>query len=88
MDNANRIAKDSTSSTQLRHLANEIDRCDAAALEKERMLKGISILRVIAVHVTTREDHGQVCSYQDLMAITIRGEGKNADADLCHFYDE
>ena len=49
---------------------------------------GRSMLRIIAVHVTTREDHGQVCTYQDLMAVTIKGEGKAADADLCRFYDE
>ena len=43
---------------------------------------------IIAVHVNTREDHGQVYTYQDLVAITIKGDGKAADADLCHFYDE
>ena len=75
-------------SPQLRHLANEVGRRDAAALKKDEMLTGRSISRIIAVHVTTREDPGQVYTYQDSMAITILGEGKAADADLCRFYDE
>ena len=88
MGKASRISKDAKASLQLRHLANEVDRCDAAALKKDKILKGRSILRIIAVHVTTREDHGQVYTYKDPMAITIKGEGKAADADLYHLYDE
>eukprot|EP00959_Pyramimonas_sp_CCMP1952_P424978 8901422-Pyramimonas_sp.AAC.1 len=52
------------------------------------LLSGISILRIIQARVTTREDHGQVYTYEDLMAIQIKGEGKEADRDLYHFYDE
>ena len=88
MDKVNRITKDGKAFPRLRHLANEVDRCDAAALKKNNILRGRSILRIIAVHVTTREDHGQAYTYPGLMAITTKGEGKAADDDLRHFYDE
>ena len=73
---------------QLRHVAREVERRGAAMLTIKKMLKGRSMLRVVAARVTAREDHGQVRACQDLMAIEIRGAGKGADADLCHFYDE
>eukprot|EP00959_Pyramimonas_sp_CCMP1952_P184683 3861579-Pyramimonas_sp.AAC.1 len=52
------------------------------------LLPGRSILRIIQTHVTTREDHGQVYTYEDLMAIQIKREGTEADRDLYHFYNE
>eukprot|EP00959_Pyramimonas_sp_CCMP1952_P221406 4628160-Pyramimonas_sp.AAC.1 len=52
------------------------------------LLAGRSILPVIQTHATTREDQGQVYTHEDLMAIQIKGEGKQADRDLYHFYDE
>eukprot|EP00959_Pyramimonas_sp_CCMP1952_P467092 9491034-Pyramimonas_sp.AAC.1 len=52
------------------------------------LLLGRSILRIIQTHVTTREDHGQAYTYEDLMAVQFKGEGKEADRDLYHFYDE
>ena len=86
MSKVNRAAKDPKYTSALRHLARQIDRRNTAALKKGAMLKGRSILRIIAVRVTTREHRGPACTCQDLMAIEIRGEGKNADADSFHFY--
>ena len=39
MDKVNGISKGGKASPQLRHLANEVDRCDTAALKKDKMLQ-------------------------------------------------
>eukprot|EP00959_Pyramimonas_sp_CCMP1952_P241754 5052706-Pyramimonas_sp.AAC.1 len=72
----------------LRQLADEVDRAGTNKMKKGQLLTGRSILRIIQMHVATREDHGQVYTYEDLMASQIKGEGKEADKDLYHFYDE
>eukprot|EP00959_Pyramimonas_sp_CCMP1952_P118520 2478126-Pyramimonas_sp.AAC.1 len=51
-------------------------------MKEGQLLTGGSILRIIQIHVSTREDRGQVYTYEDLMAVQIRGEGKEADKDL------
>eukprot|EP00959_Pyramimonas_sp_CCMP1952_P404295 8471811-Pyramimonas_sp.AAC.1 len=86
--NINNIERDPNASHALRHLANEVDLADSSLMKAGGLLSGRSIRRIIRNHVTTREDHSQVCTYEDLVAIQIKGEGKEADRDLYHFYDE
>eukprot|EP00959_Pyramimonas_sp_CCMP1952_P074359 1553809-Pyramimonas_sp.AAC.1 len=84
----NNIQRGQNASHALRHLANEVDLTDSAMMKAGGLHSVRSILRIIQTHVTTREDRGQVCTYEDLMAIQIKGEGKEADRDLYHFYGE
>merc|ERR1712113_124231 len=78
MKKINALAKSKKASPQEKHLACEVDRADTARMKKKGMLRGREIVRIIAVHVTTREDHGQVFTYQDLMKVSIKGTGKQA----------
>eukprot|EP00959_Pyramimonas_sp_CCMP1952_P368427 7717401-Pyramimonas_sp.AAC.1 len=73
----NKIQGDPGASHALRHLANEVDRADFERLKAGGLLSGRSMFRIIQTHATTREEHGQVYNYEDLMAIQIRGEGKD-----------
>eukprot|EP00959_Pyramimonas_sp_CCMP1952_P399519 8370847-Pyramimonas_sp.AAC.1 len=66
----------------MRHLASEIDRLASKSLKKSRMLSRRPNLRTVAVRFTTRQDHGQAHACQDLMVITVRVSGKQADDDL------
>ena len=54
------ISKSAKSSPQERHLACEVDRAGSARIKKKGMLRGREIIRIIAVHVTTRGPRASV----------------------------
>eukprot|EP00959_Pyramimonas_sp_CCMP1952_P041539 868812-Pyramimonas_sp.AAC.1 len=86
MSKVNSTSDGAKSPLPMRHLASEIDRLDSRSLRKSRMLSGRAILLTIAVHHAIRQDQGQMCACQGLMAIAVRGSVEQADCDLFHVY--
>eukprot|EP00959_Pyramimonas_sp_CCMP1952_P347931 7288043-Pyramimonas_sp.AAC.1 len=76
----NKIVRDRQSSSQLRHLASEIERLDISSRAARNVMTCRGILRIIAVRVIIRQGRGQACACADLMEIRIRGAGKGAVA--------
>eukprot|EP00959_Pyramimonas_sp_CCMP1952_P449269 9407124-Pyramimonas_sp.AAC.1 len=58
----NKIVRDRKSPSQLRHLESGIERLDMSTQAAGNMMKGREITCVLAVHATTRQDHGQACA--------------------------
>eukprot|EP00959_Pyramimonas_sp_CCMP1952_P268594 5616052-Pyramimonas_sp.AAC.1 len=62
MAKVNKIVGDRDSSVQLRHLASEIERFDISTQAARSTVTGRDMLRILAVRVTARQDHGQACA--------------------------
>ena len=81
----NEIRKNPKAKAQDKHLACEVQRADMRRVRHDCLLTGREILRMIVAHVATREDHEQVYTYKDLLAVKVKGVGEAANRDLFPF---